>query len=90
MILSNGTSTKSANYGKYDCEMAQFLYESVLLNGDEGDDECSDGEGNWAIRYGRRILIGDDRGFVDCETHDTEADAVEHWAKAMEVMESDY
>jgi len=58
-------------WGKFNSPMARFLYEHILLNGDFGEDEYSDGEGTWGNRWGRRVLEGDDRGFVYYTRFDT-------------------
>ena len=63
------------HYGKFDSLMGCFMFEQVMLNGDFGDDEYSDGEGTWGNRYGRRVLEGDDRGFVYYTRLDTLAEA---------------
>lgn len=76
------------HWGKYDSPMAKFLYENVLMNGDFGDDEYSDGEGTWGSRYGRRVLEGDDRGFVYYTRFDTEAEAIDAFTSIMEYYAS--
>ena len=60
------------HFGKFDSPMAAFLFERVMMNGDFGDDEYSDGDGTWGIRYGRRVLEGDSQGFVYYVKFDTE------------------
>lgn len=52
------------SYGKFDSPMARFLYERLMMEGDFGEDEYSDEDGFWVSRYGRRVLEGDDRGFI--------------------------
>jgi hypothetical protein len=59
---------------KYDSAMAEFLDVLGMDYADEdtGDTEFADGH---AMRFGRRILWTDDRGFVACDTYDAESDA---------------
>lgn len=65
-----------ASYGKYDSPITAYLYDR-MLDGDEGDDYAADGDGEWACRFGRRIMWGDNRGFVYSirYQHDSEAKA---------------
>lgn len=82
MIINRGPEewmredTRDREFGKYDCGMAVYLH-FAMLDGDDGDDYASspEGSGDWVIRYGRRLLMGDDRGFVSCQTFATAADA---------------
>jgi hypothetical protein len=60
-----------------------------MLNGDFGDDEYSDGEGTWGNRYGRRVLEGDDRGFVYYMKLDTVDEATVEFRKIAERYEED-
>lgn len=74
-------------YGKFNSPMAAFIYERCLLHGDFGDSETSDDQGNWASRYGRRVLVGDDSGFVTLDQYDTVAEAeaaIVQWAEILE------
>jgi hypothetical protein len=64
------------HHGKYDCPMAKYLSERVMMNGDFGDDEWSDGMGDGWARYGRFLLFWDDRGFVGCDKFPTVAAAI--------------
>lgn len=52
---------------KFESPMAAYVYDRLLMNGDTGDDETDNGAGDWAVRYGRRILLGNDQGFVGLE-----------------------
>lgn len=72
-MLTEFGNTKDYSH-KFDSPMAKYLY-GLMLNNDNGDADCSDGRGNWAIRYGRRILRGDDQGFVTCASYDTYQEA---------------
>jgi hypothetical protein len=63
-LEKEGTMREQLTYvTKYDSFMTAFLYERVVLEG-FSDDSASDGEGNWVELVGRRIVWGDDRGFV--------------------------
>jgi hypothetical protein len=75
------------SFGKFDSPMAAFLYERVMLAGDFGDDEYSDGEGMWGSRYGRRVLEGDDRGFVYYVRFDTVEEAAVRFREVAAVYE---
>lgn len=66
------------SYGKYDCPMAKYLYERVMMNGDFGDDEVQTGDMEGIARYGRRTLYWDDQGFVGSETFGSVSSA-EDW-----------
>jgi len=50
------------HHGKYESPMAHYAYSCVL----EGmsDESWSSWTGEWADRLGKRIVWGDDRGFV--------------------------
>lgn len=76
------------HYGKYDSLMACFMFEQVLMSGDFGDDEYSDGEGTWGSRYGRRVLEGDDRGFVYYSKLDTVEQATVEFRKVADAIEA--
>lgn len=76
MILTRtGETTRDLHWGKFDSPMAVYLYD-LMLEGCEGDEWDSDGNGAWFHRFGRRILHGDDRGFVGVVTYPTEDEAV--------------
>lgn len=85
--LSRGMfATHKPYLGKFSSAMASYLYDR-MMQGDEGDEWETDSEasGDWASRYGRRILFGDDRGFVDCDRFDNADEAMqamERWRKA--------
>jgi hypothetical protein len=53
----------STSWDKYDSSMTAFLYERVVLDGCS-DDSTSDGQGSWADLIGRRVVWGDEQGFV--------------------------
>lgn len=67
------------SHGKYDNPMASYLFNSVMMNGDFGEDELNYGEGEGMARYGRRILYWDNQGFVGCDTFRTVELAQEHF-----------
>jgi hypothetical protein len=73
---THSEDTLDLHHGKYDCPMAKYLSERVMMNGDYGDDEWSDGVGDGWARYGRFLLFWDDRGFVGCDKFPTVAAAV--------------
>jgi hypothetical protein len=79
-MLINGEDTRDRSYGKFDSGMAVALYYGYMANGDNGDDDDSDGDGAWFVRYGRRFLSGDDRGFVYYSRATTIREA-ETWAE---------
>lgn len=67
MLLWNGKSILKKGYlasnHKFSSPMAEYLYEDGLNGGfdnAEGDTEF----GVWWLDYGKRTLMGDDRGFV--------------------------
>lgn len=64
------------SWGKYESPMCLYVFERCLMVGDNGDEDCAL-EGDWANRYGRRILRGDDRGFVALDTYKTVEEAKE-------------
>lgn len=69
----------STSHGKYDSGMAELL--DIL-----GLDYCDEDAGSveWDVhvmRFGKRLLFTDDRGFVWCEKRTTEAEAKEAFEK---------
>jgi len=64
------------SYGKFDSPMANYCYHRLMLEGVSEDASASTEHGDWAIAYGRRILHGDDRGFVYLSTWDTTDEAI--------------
>jgi hypothetical protein len=96
MILNAGTEYEykitydgggSTHWGKYNCALAEYIAVAIMGNGDFGDDELTFSEGEWANRYGRRILSGDNQGFVNLETFDNEVSAVAAMKSAERVPE---
>lgn len=63
--------------GKFEGEgpMTAYVYE-LVMGGDRGDDEDCSASGDSAVRFGRRILFEDSRGFVSLAKYDTEAEAI--------------
>ncbi len=89
ILTSTGESTRDLVFGKYDSPMALYLHDVVMMAGDFGADEWSDGEGHWSSRYGRRFLHGDDRGFVYCTTMASEEDAIRAWSEFMAKLDAE-
>ena len=88
MKTSTGDDVRDLHYGKFSDPMAVVLFDA-MLNGDFGDDEYSDGEGTWGIRYGRRVLEGDDHGFVYYFKLDTVEQATSEFRAVAENYEQD-
>lgn len=88
MLLNNGESTKDLHWGKFDNGMAVYLYHA-LMDGSEGNEWNTDGDGEWYNRYGRRVLSGDNRGFIYCQKFDTEEEAKEVCREADEQWRGD-
>jgi hypothetical protein len=58
---------------KYACAMSEYLASrDDAYDGCDGDADSPTG---WFTRFGRRMLRGDSRGFVWCETYPTAHDA---------------
>jgi hypothetical protein len=74
---------------QFDSPMARFMFERVLLEGDFGEDEYSDEQGTWGNRYGRRVLEGDDRGFVYYVCFPTSEEATAEFRKVAEQFETE-
>lgn len=68
-------------YGKFDCRRSAIMY-TLLMNGIEGDESTSDGDGEWIERYGRNILMGDNQGFVSSYRYDNEQEAIDYFIMA--------
>lgn len=75
MILTDGMVTNPRS-DKYDSPMAVYL-ESLWCRGDSGDDWVGNVEwsGGHNVRYGRRIMVSDNYGFVSVLTFSTEGQA---------------
>lgn len=65
------------HWGKYDEPITSFI-DHHLSEFSFGDEDESDGQGNGAMRIGRRVYSWDDQGFQETRTFATVADA-ESW-----------
>jgi len=67
----------SGYISKFDSPMTCYVYEAWFMSGDFGDEDASDpdGSGDWASRYGKRILWGNDRGSVGLSTFENVQEA---------------
>lgn len=59
------------SHGKYDRPFTAYLFERVILNGFSDESDSDEGSGDWIYRVGRRIVTGDDRGFIGSLRFDT-------------------
>lgn len=74
-------------WGKFDRPFTRYLYERVVLEGRTDEFDSHECNGDWIDRVGRRIVTGDDRGFVVSRTFATVGEAQAVFA---EVSESYY
>ena len=72
------------SHGKFESPMAHYVYDMMM----EGmsDESWSTWWGDWADRIGKRIVFGDDRGFV----YLTRYDNVDKAAEGMEWLYQHY
>jgi len=89
MKLSNGDDIRWTDRyrHKYGSAIAEYLGTveggTIVADEDTGSVEAPTG---WVGRFGRRLMIEDDRGFVSVERFDTEADAIERF----EAIDAEY
>ena len=75
MFTTYNQMIEDSTPGRFEGEspMCAYLYE-LSMNGDTGDDEVYR-DGDWSLRYGRRILCGNSQGFVSLVTFSTLSEA---------------
>lgn len=71
------------HFGKFNSRMAHYVYERILLEGNYGDEDWADG-GEWANRYGCRVLDGDKLGNVSLTKWSSTDDAHEFMREFIE------
>lgn len=84
MRLSGSTTTitrTDPHRHKFGSAMAEYLYEKMNDWGERSDGDAEAPTG-WWCQFGKRVLWGDSRGFVDVDTWSTEAEADRHVAEA--------
>lgn len=77
MRLSGSTVTiirTDPHRHKFGSAMAEYLYEKMNDWGERSDGDAEAPTG-WWCQFGKRILWGDSRGFVDVDTHPTLVEA---------------
>ncbi len=89
MMLTEGISIRRDDTRhKFSCAMAEFLYCRLDMSDQyAGSDECPHG---WFERFGKRVLRGNDQGFVWLEQYPSADDAeqaVDAWQTACSTWE---
>lgn len=66
-VIVQGLREAHSNYiAKFDGPLSCYMHSALNEGRLVVDDEASNGHGEWAGRFGRRVLREDDRGFVWC------------------------
>lgn len=66
---------------KYDSPLSSYMHSKLNEGALMAEDEATNGMGEWAGRFGRRVLREDDRGFVYCHHFSTVDFAEEYMAE---------